>query len=283
MDKKINKELYEEIYKTRFSFGKNWRDYLKVLDEKKIETAKLSLIKFTELNNFKEKSFIDIGCGSGLFSLCACLLNAKKVVSVDVDEESVECAKFLRKKFNIDSKTWEIKKDSALETSFLDTLGKHDIVYSWGVLHHTGNMWKALEHICTLVKKEGLLFLAIYNDFNGFPSSKTWHKIKKFYSKQGNIIRKMIEMMYICYYIMGLIIYGKNPIKYIKKYDQQSERGMSFYRDSVDWLGGFPYEYASKKEIIDFYKKKGFKIIKLKETKREGCNEFLFRKTQIEN
>ncbi len=276
MDEKL--ELYEDIYKKKFSFGKNWQFFLKKLDNKKIELAKKSLTDFTKLKNFKDKTFIDIGCGSGLFSLCACLLNAEKVISIDVDENSVSCAKYLRNKFKINPEIWEIKTGSALDSDFLKNQGEFDIVYSWGVLHHTGYMWKALENVIPLIAKDGSLYLAIYNEFKGFPNSKTWAKIKKFYSNHGKIIRKIIEMGYISYYILGLLAHGKNPIKYIKNYGQKGARGMSFYRDAVDWLGGYPYEFASTKEIIDFYGGKNFKLITLKKAKREGCNQYLFQK-----
>jgi len=274
-----NNELYEDIYKEQFSFGKNWSDFLKSLDKKKVEVAKKSLLNFTDLKSFKNKTFLDIGSGSGLFSLSAILLGAKKVTSVDVDENSVLCTKYLREKYDIDSKKWEIKKGSALDKNFIGSLDEADILYSWGVLHHTGNMWQALENVSNIVKKNGIFYLAIYNNFEGLPfSSKTWVKLKRFYSKRGKLSRKIIDSCYIAYYIAGLLASGKNPYKYIKNYKRDSLRGMSFYYDAIDWLGGYPYEYASVNEIKKFYWEKGFKLKKTRKTKREGCNEFLFMK-----
>ncbi len=271
-------ELYEDIYKKNFSFGKNWSEFLKKLDKEKIEDAKNSLKNFSGLETFKGKVFVDIGCGSGLFSLCALLLGAKKVVSVDIDDSSINCAKFLRNKYSYSQEKWEIIKGSALDKEFINSLPKADILYSWGVLHHTGNMYEAFENVEKLSKKKTLFYLAIYNEFNGVPTSKTWRKIKKFYSSSGKISRKLMEIIYISYYVLGLLVYGRNPIKYIKKYNKNSVRGMDFFTDAKDWLGGYPYEYATTGKIKDYFEQKGFKLLKIRKSRREGCNEFLFRK-----
>lgn len=113
-------ELYEEIYDKKFSFGKNWKLYLKNLDNNKINLAKKSLCKFTKLKSFKGKTFLDFGCGSSLFSLCAVQLGAKKVISIDIDDNSLNCAKFLKTKFKIKDLVWEIKKYSKFLVILLD-------------------------------------------------------------------------------------------------------------------------------------------------------------------
>lgn len=51
----------------RFEFGKNWKQFLQLIDDNRIEQAKKSLSEMLELKNFEGKSFLDIGCGSGLF------------------------------------------------------------------------------------------------------------------------------------------------------------------------------------------------------------------------
>jgi len=272
-------ELYEDIYDKKFSFGKNWELYLKNLDNNKIILAKKSLSEFTKLKSFKGKTFLDFGCGSGLFSLCAVQLGAKKVISIDIDENSLNCARYLKKKFKINDSIWEIKKGSALDIKFIKTLPKVEILYSWGVLHHTGNMWKALDNMNLLLKKNSIFYTAIYNDFKGIPfNSSTWVKIKRFYSGSNIVIRKILDIGYILLIIVGLILNRINPYTYIKNYSKIALRGMNFYRDIVDWLGGYPFEYASVEKIKKFYEKSGLKLINLRKTNREGCNEFLFIK-----
>lgn len=268
-------ELYEDTYKKEFSFGANWEKFLKKLSSRKINLAKESLLSFTKKSNFNNLSFLDVGCGSGLFSLSAVLLGAKKVVSVDVDENSLSCARALKKKYNIEDSIWEIKKMSALNPTLQSR--QFDIVYSWGVLHHTGAMNKAMENIANIPNSKGLLYIALYNDFKGFPiSSKTWRIIKRFYAKSPRLIRYIMEKGYISAFFLALLILGKSPRKYVENYEKISIRGMDFYRDVEDWLGGYPFEFASVEKVKLFYEKRDFKLINLNRTKREGCNEFLF-------
>ncbi|MBU0471529.1 MAG: hypothetical protein KKF65_02820, partial [Nanoarchaeota archaeon] len=140
------------------------------------------------------------------------------------------------------------------------------------------HMYAAIDNANALVKKGGLIYIALYNDFRGFPSSKTWLSIKRFYANSGRFIRGIMNLMLASQIILFRIIRFQNPIKYVKQYGPSSARGMSFYTDVVDWLGGYPYQYCSVKEVTTFYRKKGFKTIKVNEVNGTGCNEFLFRR-----
>lgn len=274
-------ELYENSYnnKNHFSFGKNWQSFLETLDNKKINEAKKSLVDFIGgEEKIKGKSFIDMGCGSGLFSLSAYLLDASRVVSVDVDEFSVACAKYLKEKKNNPS-NWEIIKGSALDENFIKSVGQFDIVYSWGVLHHSGDMYRAFNNVTSILKPQGLFYLAIYNDNKNKISEGTsnfWLKVKKWYNNSNQFKKKIVEFFYVFYFIIGLMINFINPIVYIKSY--HSLRGMNFMTDIRDWLGGYPYEYASIKNVIHYFNKLGFKCIRTSAARSIGCNEFLFIK-----
>lgn len=271
---------YESTYKNKnhFSFGKNWQDFLKILNNERIKEAKKSLASFLgDKNKIKGKSFVDIGCGSGLFSLAAYLLGAKKIISVDIDDFSIACTKYLKEREK-NPKNWEVKKGSALDEKFIKSLGKFDIVYSWGVLHHTGDMHKAFENVIKLLAPKSIFFLAIYNKNRGekallVGSSDFWLKIKRFYNHASRLGKRTIESLYYLYFTLGYLIMFRNPFSYMRNYAKN--RGMSFHHDVVDWLGGYPYEYATPEEIIDYFGKKDILCKKLIFRNGISCNEYL--------
>lgn len=273
-------ELYEESYQSpkHFSFGKNWQHFLKNLNNTRVQEAEHSLADFLGGNHHvQEKTFVDIGCGSGLFSLAAYRLGAKRVISVDVDTFSLACTKHLWEKAGRPA-NWEIKAGSALDAPFITALGTFDIVYSWGVLHHTGNLKQALTQVQSLVEEEGKLYIAIYNDNTHFfeGTSTFWLRTKKLYNQSPWLVKKILEYSYTLYYVFGLLVSGKNPLSYIRTY--HTLRGMNFFTDIKDWLGGYPYEFASTEDIIARFEKSGFQCVNLRKARSIGCNEFLFVK-----
>jgi len=165
----INEQFTQEVGTgKRYRFGRNWQRYLSVLNESRIGEAEKTLKSKFSINTFAGKQFLDAGSGSGLFSLAARRLGAR-VTSFDYDPDSVNCTSALREKFYSDSSDWKILQGSVLDKPFLLSLGKFDYVYSWGVLHHSGNLWQSLDNIAMNVAEKGFLFIAIYND-QGFLS-----------------------------------------------------------------------------------------------------------------
>ena len=271
----IEKKFDEQVKEgTRFNFGKNWNAFLANLDDERIRVAEDSLKEMLECEGLENETFLDIGCGSGLFSLAARNLNAE-VYSMDFDPNSVACARYLKEKYHPKS-IWKIEEGSVLDAEYIGSLGKHDVVYSWGVLHHTGNMMLALENSTLPVKSGGKLFIGIYNDGR---LSKFWLRVKKIYNK--NILGKaLIVSVFVPYYFMRNFLPDifrlKNPFKRYEEYKQR--RGMSIVHDWYDWLGGLPFEVATPELIVDFYKERGFQLEKIRVVNTKGINEFVFRR-----
>lgn len=265
---------------SRFEFGKNWSKFLSVLGEDRIVEAEKSLKEMLETEVFENKRFLDIGSGSGLFSLAARRLGAK-VHSFDYDALSVACTKELKNRFFGNDVNWTIEQGNVLDKNYLGSLGQFDIVYAWGVLHHTGNMSQALENVVPLVIRGGRLFLSIYNDQGTL--SLFWRALKKFYVESSKPIRILVVLWIGIILESGgainRLIRKQNPFPFKYWAEKKKSRGMSVWHDLVDWVGGYPFEVAKPEKIFEFYQRRGFLLKKLKTCGISlGCNEFVFMK-----
>jgi 2-polyprenyl-6-hydroxyphenyl methylase/3-demethylubiquinone-9 3-methyltransferase len=250
----------ERKLSTHFEFGKNWKLFLEGLDEKKINEAIKDIENFIGVGGVVGKSFTDIGCGSGLSSLAAYKLGASSVYSYDIDPLNIENVKSLISKYkNKKSFDWRADVKSIVENEDVKTFKKTDIVYAWGVLHHTGDMWSAISNSASLVEGGGLLYLMLYRDAK---LAHIWKIIKKYYVNSSSPIKFIMRNAFAVIQIIGIIAKGKNPVKSIKNYGINS-RGMSWYTDSTDWIGGYPFEYAEAEEVINYLKPLGFELIKI--------------------
>lgn len=263
--------------RTRFEFGENWTRFLAVIDESRIGKAEASLREMLGVEGLQGKTFLDVGCGSGLFSLAARRLGAS-VVSFDFDPKSVACAAELRRRYSRDDPDWSIAEGSVLNSSYIRGLGTFDIVYSWGVLHHTGAMWAALSNVDENVGARGTLFIALYND-QGRPS-KRWLAAKKAYVALPPVLRFLVLLP--CF----LRLWGPTTFRDLVRLRPgatwrayRGDRGMSPFRDVVDWVGGLPFEVCKPERIFDFYRRRGYELRRLRTCAGgHGCNEFVFRR-----
>jgi len=262
----------------RFKFGKNWNKFIKNLSDNQIMEAEQSIINMLKQPSLEGKKFVDVGTGSRLFSLAAMRLNAEQVYSFDYDPDSVACAQELKRQCFSEDSRWPIEQGDALDEEFIRSLGDWDVVYSWGVLHHTGNMYQALEIVATLVKPNGKLCLAIYNDQGH--RSRIWGRINRFYNRSPAVIQWLIASG--TFLIMGFLIFIRDililrPLQTFRNFN--SIRGMSFWTDVADWIGGYPFEVATPEQIFDFFRKRGFVLENLTTVQgKMRNNEFVFRK-----
>lgn len=265
----------------RFAFGKNWRRFLRVLDEERIAEAERSLERMLGTGALEGRAFLDVGSGSGLFSLAAIRQGAARVHSFDFDPASVACTAELRARYLPANELWTVEGGDVLDPDYAAALGKWDVVYSWGVLHHTGRMWDALRTVDKLVAPGGVLFIAIYND-QGW-RSRVWRGIKRLYNALPGPLRPILllavalprELLQLARHLLRL-----RPQGYLRMWtDYKSARGMSRWRDIVDWIGGYPFEVATPEQVVGFYRDRGYELeASTLDRAGSGCNEFVFRR-----
>lgn len=266
----------------RFEFGANWARFMEVLNDERIAQAEKSLCEMLGVADLKEKTFLDVGSGSGLFSLAARRLGAT-VHSFDYDPQSVACTAELKRRYYPDDPNWIVEQGSVLDKDYLQTLSQWDIVYSWGVLHHTGAMWQALDNVAPLVLKGGTLYIAIYNYQRVM--SHIWLWVKRTYNRLPRGL---------CWLVLGPalirlwgprtiydLVRGK-PFHTWRHYAEHNMRGMSAWRDVVDFVGGYPFEVAKPEEIFNFYRDRGFRLDQLQTCAGGlGCNQFVFIRNDL--
>ncbi|MGH7731688.1 MAG: class I SAM-dependent methyltransferase, partial [Candidatus Eiseniibacteriota bacterium] len=268
------------LAETRFEFGANWIDFVgKALNDRRVASAVADTRRLLRCDTLQGRSFLDVGCGSGLFSLAAHALGAERVVSFDFDPRSVSASEILRSRFQIPADRWAIHCGSVLDEAFLDSLDPADVVYSWGVLHHTGDMWKGIANAARMVRPGGHLAISIYNRVTRFPDRSTmWWEIKRFYVRAPGAVRSAVELGYVLNHMATRLISLRNPLRPLLERSGEGRRGMDFWHDARDWLGGFPYEFATAGEVFEFvHGRLGMELIYLNTVEGNACNEFLFR------
>jgi 2-polyprenyl-6-hydroxyphenyl methylase/3-demethylubiquinone-9 3-methyltransferase len=264
----------------RFEFGANWAAFLRHLTPERVGLAETSLQTMLGVRDLRGRRFLDIGSGSGLFSLAARRLGAS-VRSFDYDPQSVRCTEALRSRYSPEDPDWVIEQGSVLDGAYLERLGQFDVVYSWGVLHHTGEMWQAIANAARLVAPGGTLFIAIYDD--GGAISRRWRVLKRLYNRTPRALKPLYTAAVFIpreiYSLAGnlLLFRMRSYLRRHLHWAEMSARGMSYWFDFVDWLGGYPFEVARPEEVFRFCRDRGFRLMELK-TSMSGvaCNEFVF-------
>jgi SAM-dependent methyltransferase len=258
----------------RFGFGKNWAAFIdKNFSDEVVDQSQRRLAEFLRLDSLAGKTFLDIGCGSGLHSLAAHRLGAERIVSFDYDPDSVATTERLRRHAG-EPGNWQVMQGSVLDRTFMEARDKADIVYSWGVLHHTGDMWTAIRNAALPLKEDGVFFIALYSaDAHVDPPAEYWLDIKRRYNSCSTLGRRIMEGSYLWrFHILPALRSGQNPWRLLR---EKRYRGMEFWTDLRDWLGGYPMEFAGFGETRDFCQRElGLDLVN--SSTGEANTEYLF-------
>jgi 2-polyprenyl-6-hydroxyphenyl methylase/3-demethylubiquinone-9 3-methyltransferase len=262
---------------TRYAFGENWKRFLARISERHIQQAVKDIQDFFGMETFSGRSFLDVGSGSGIHSAAACRLGASPVFSFDYDPISVECTREVRRREGSPS-SWEVRSGSVLDEEFMKRLPTFDIVYSWGVLHHTGRMWDAIRLSADRCAPDGLLMIGIYNKKGVL--SDMMKRVKRVYSRAGPIVRNLVKGVYLATVTGYGLVRLRNPLSEVRRYHEK--RGMNYWTDLDDWLGGYPFEFATPDEVIEFVTSLGFNLLESEiYTSVAAVNQYLFRRNPV--
>lgn len=262
---------------SHFAFGENWASFAKGIDQAVISEAKKGLSDLIPAASMPLASFLDIGCGSGLHALAALELGVAHVTAIDIDRNSVRTTEKVLSNY-CEQERASVQRLSIFEADVAE-LGAFDIVYSWGVLHHTGEMWRAVEKASELVKPGGFFVIALYQKRL---FCKAWKVEKRIYSFSPKTVQGIARAIYCAALLVGHTLIGRNPFSVVRNY--KSARGMDFWHDAHDWLGGYPYESATRDDVHVHVVPRGFTLVKERILPWRlgilgtGCAEYCFQK-----
>lgn len=262
----------------RFEFGKNWRQYIdKHYSQEAVAVSKTRILEFMKRSDLRGLKVIDIGCGSGIHSMAMHQAGAESIFSFDYDPSSVEATGIVHAKAG-SPPSWTIRQGSVLDEAFMRSLPTFDLVYSWGVLHHTGEVWKAIDLAAERVKPGGLFYIALYAaDVQVDPTPEFWLDVKRTYVNSGWFRRRYMDYWYVWRFMMQRD-WHRLPEVMQRMRDYRKDRGMNLMIDIRDWLGGWPMEFVWDADAIKFCAERG---LALKEIATGKANtEFLFERTE---
>jgi 2-polyprenyl-6-hydroxyphenyl methylase/3-demethylubiquinone-9 3-methyltransferase len=258
----------------RFEFGRNWQSFVRRnLDDERIGIARDHIVSFLGRKDLTGLDFLDIGCGSGINSAAARSAGAGRIFSFDYDPNSVAATQSVRTRKG-DQAAWQVQRGDVLDDAFMQSLGKWNFVYSWGVLHHTGEVWHAVDNASKTVADNGLFYIALYSA-DVEPNPDFWLRIKREYNQASAWKKNRMVWWYVWNYVLSRRL-RRIPSLISKAINYRKSRGMSMLVDIRDWLGGWPMEYTRDADVVAFLDKRGFKLENMKTG--EACSEFLFVK-----
>ncbi|HEY3777188.1 MAG TPA: methyltransferase domain-containing protein [Rhizomicrobium sp.] len=241
---------------SHFRFGQNWADFARQIEQPRIEQAQRDLARLLGHDHLDGLRFLDIGSGSGIHSLAALRMNAE-ITAIDIDADSVSTTRALLARFAPHSR-WTAEVRSVFDLT-PESFGRFDIVYSWGVLHHTGAMYDAIRSAASLVDEHGTFCVALYGRTM---LCGVWRLEKRLYSRAPEWVQRSLQRLYVgAWWTAQSIKAGLRGRRFSLREHTENylhKRGMSFHTDVHDWLGGYPYESVAPEKLRDFMCALGF-------------------------
>jgi len=251
-----------------FSFGKNWSEFVQDVTENDVSRAIADINYWLGEGAVANQRVLDIGSGSGIHSLSFWKLRAATVYSFDYDEFSVKATRKLHESAGCPA-NWSVEQGSILDSDYVRSLGNFDIVYSWGVLHHTGSMWEAVDNAFGLVAPGGKVWISLYAKGDRYEDDL---KLKRQFNSASTMGKQMLVARRVLRIMLSRIRHGKNPFAW----NEKLPRGMNVYHDIIDWLGGLPYETASEDEVVRFARRRNFTLERIMVAPEGGCSVYVF-------
>ncbi len=264
----------------RFEFGQNWTRFLATVNDARVLRAEASLKAMLGLDTLAGLTFLDIGCGSGLFSLAARRLGADRTFvrlrsAVGSLQPQAEGAlpsrrRRLAHRVGIGPRCRLSRKPSPF---------RHRLLLGCPSPHRCH---VAGARACAASRAaNGKLFIAIYNDMGS--QSIRWRQLKRLYAK----LPAAVQPLYACAVsapeeAKGFLraVPSGRPQDYVATWTKyERNRGMSRWRDIIDWVGGYPYEFAKPDAICSFFIDRGFALDKMCIGGGLGCSEYVFSRS----
>lgn len=267
---------FDEAAVDRFGFGRNWLDYQTSIDKERILGARRDIEQWLGRTSLDGLRVLDIGSGSGLHSFCMHAMGARELVSFDYDNDSVAATREFHSRAGAPA-SWTVTQGSVLDAEFIASLGTFDLVYSWGVLHHTGQMWQAITNAMTRVAKDGMFFISIYAKGPAFAADLD---LKQRYHRASLSAKRKMEFDWIG---GQYELRARNGVAPDGWWTEGRERGMDAYYDLVDWLGGLPYEVATVPELVTALRIAGIETLRFRECAGDGgCHILVAQRRSFE-
>jgi len=267
-----------------FAFGENWAGYATKVTVAEIAEAERGLLRLLGPAGLASQRFLDLGCGSGLHAAAALRRGAREVVAVDLDPESVRTAQELLGRYAPEGAAYRVLPGDVFDIG-PGSFGVFDIVYSWGVLHHTGNLERALASAAALVGPNGRLVVALYRRtwLDAF-----WRVEKRWYAHASEKSQARARSVYVALFRLRMAALGKSFTEYVSGYS--SNRGMDYFHDLHDWMGGWPYEAIEPAEVAQLMASHGLEpeLVPARPAGKRsgrplgvfgsGCDEYVYRR-----